>query len=141
MIDCAPVDGDADDYRVEVFVTDDATPPLFDSEVFTLTVVPVIIVDSDGDGVADDADNCVDVVNADQRDTNGDGYGNLCDADLNNDCVINVIDLGILRTVFFGTDPDADFNGDGVVNVLDLGILRTQFFGQPGPSGTTSVCD
>ena len=28
---------------------------------------------------------CTLIANADQRDTNGDGYGNLCDADLNND--------------------------------------------------------
>ncbi|MEO1576046.1 MAG: hypothetical protein AAFU65_13960, partial [Pseudomonadota bacterium] len=75
------------------------------------------------------------------RDTNGDGYGNACDADFNDDCVVNVIDLGIMRTVFFTDDGDTDLNGDGVVNVLDLGLLRTQFFGAPGPSGTTSTCD
>ncbi len=91
------------------------------------------VVDSDGDGVADDIDNCTLVENADQRDTDLDGFGNICDADLNNDCVANVVDLGLLRTVFFTGDPDADFNGDGVVNVIDLGILRTLFFQAPGP--------
>jgi subtilisin-like proprotein convertase family protein len=90
--------------------------------------------DADGDGVADDADNCTLVANADQRDTNGDGFGNACDADLNNDGIINVVDLGLLRTVFFTNDADADFNGDGVVNVVDLGVLRATFFGPPGPS-------
>ena len=92
-------------------------------------------VDTDGDGVSDDADNCTLVSNADQRDTNGDGFGNLCDADLNNDGIVNVIDLGLLRTVFFTGDADADFNGDGVVNVVDLGALRAGFFAPPGPSG------
>ena len=92
--------------------------------------------DTDGDGVADDQDNCTDVVNADQRDTNGDGYGNACDADLNNDNVINTTDLGLLRTVFFDVgDLDADFNGDGVVNTADLGIMKLRFFEPPGPSG------
>jgi len=91
--------------------------------------------DSDGDGVADNADNCLEVVNPDQRDTNGDLFGNACDPDLNNDGVINVLDLGALRTVFFTPDADADFNGDGVVNVTDLGIMRTFFFAPPGPSG------
>ncbi len=91
--------------------------------------------DSDGDGVPDASDNCTLVVNPDQTDSNGDGFGNACDADLNNDNVINVVDLGLLRTVFFTNDADADFNGDGVVNVIDLGVMRQSFFGAPGPSG------
>ena len=91
--------------------------------------------DLDGDGVLDSADNCTEVANTDQRDSNGDGFGNVCDADLNNDGTINVIDLGVLRSVFFSNDADADFNGDGVVNVIDLGMIRGMFFGEPGPSG------
>jgi hypothetical protein len=92
-------------------------------------------VDTDGDGVADDLDNCTLEANADQRDSNGDGFGNVCDADLDNDGVINFTDLGLLRLVFFGSDADADFNGDGVVNFIDLGVMRQTFFGAPGPSG------
>ena len=97
------------------------------------------VVDTDGDGVEDALDNCTLLANPDQRDTNGDGFGNACDADLNNDNIVNVQDLGLLRTVFFDTGDslDADFNGDGVVNVADLGIMRAAFFGAPGPSGTT----
>ncbi|MEL7239693.1 MAG: thrombospondin type 3 repeat-containing protein [Planctomycetota bacterium] len=101
----------------------------------TLTLMREVVMDSDGDGVADDQDNCIEAPNADQRDTDGDLYGNACDADLNNDLVVNVIDLGILRTVFFTSDANADFNGDGVVNVTDLGLMRVAFFGPPGPSG------
>ncbi|MFK7886712.1 MAG: ExeM/NucH family extracellular endonuclease [Gammaproteobacteria bacterium] len=96
--------------------------------------------DTDGDGVADSIDNCTIVANPDQRDTDGDGHGNICDADLNNDCIVNVVDLGILRTVFFTTDEDADFNGDGIVNVVDLGRLRTLFFSTPGPSADGALC-
>ncbi|MEM6638758.1 MAG: hypothetical protein AAF610_02555 [Pseudomonadota bacterium] len=91
------------------------------------------VVDSDGDSIGDDVDNCTLAANADQRDTDADGFGNVCDADLNNDCVVNFIDLGELRTQFFSAGPDADFNGDGVVNFVDLGSLRTQFFQPPGP--------
>ncbi|MEM6641281.1 MAG: thrombospondin type 3 repeat-containing protein [Pseudomonadota bacterium] len=91
------------------------------------------VADSDGDGVGDDVDNCTNVSNPDQRDTNGDGFGNICDADLNNDNTVNVVDLGIFRSVFFSSDADADFNGDGTVNVVDLGILRGLFFAPPGP--------
>lgn len=92
-------------------------------------------LDSDADGIADLADNCTLIANADQRDTDGDGYGNRCDGDLNGDGAVNAVDLGLLRSAFFGTGPHGDFNGDGVVNALDLGILKTLFFAAPGPSG------
>ncbi|MFK8016335.1 MAG: thrombospondin type 3 repeat-containing protein, partial [Gammaproteobacteria bacterium] len=97
--------------------------------------------DLDGDGVDAEFDNCAEVANADQTDTDGDGIGNACDADLNNDCTVNVVDLGILRSVFFEADADADFNGDGVVNVIALGNLRSRFFSPPGPSGRQTICD
>ena len=93
-------------------------------------------VDTDSDGVFDDVDNCTTIANPGQIDSNGDGYGNVCDADLNNDCIVNAVDLGIFRTVFFSNDANADLNGDGTVNTVDLGILRTQFFSPPGPSAT-----
>lgn len=35
--------------------------------------------DVDGDGVANDIDNCVDTYNPDQKDTDGDGKGDACD--------------------------------------------------------------
>ena len=97
--------------------------------------------DTDGDGVSDAVDNCMLISNVAQRDSNGDGFGNACDADLNNDCTVNTVDLGLLRLAFFGTDADADFNGDGSINVVDLGIIRGQFFAPPGPSGLTNACD
>lgn len=37
--------------------------------------------DLDGDGVVDDKDNCPDVANPDQKDTDGDKLGDACDAD------------------------------------------------------------
>ena len=35
-------------------------------------------VDTDGDGIADNVDNCRTVANADQEDLNGDGFGDAC---------------------------------------------------------------
>ena len=97
-------------------------------------------VDSDGDGVVDVLDNCVATPNAAQNDADSDGIGNACDADLNQDCIVNASDLGLLRLVFFTNDAVADFNSDGVVNAIDLGILRTLFFLAPGPSGVPNAC-
>lgn len=90
--------------------------------------------DSDGDGVADTIDNCTLKANPAQTDSNGDGFGNLCDADLNGDNVVNFIDLGEFKSVFFSGDVDADLNADGVVNFVDLGLLKESFFNPPGPS-------
>lgn len=101
----------------------------------TTVVVYSYLLDSDGDGVLDNSDNCQWVSNADQRDSNGDGYGNICDTDLNNDGITNGLDVGVLRVEFLTSGPDSDFNNDGIVNGLDVGIMRTYFLMPPGPSG------
>ena len=97
-------------------------------------VRPVAGSDSDGDLIPDVGDNCTLIDNFAQVDTDNDGHGNRCDADLNNDCVVNVSDLGTMRAVFFSSFANADLNVDGVVNFVDLGILRAMFFSAPGPS-------
>ncbi len=107
-------------------------------------------LDSDADGVADDSDNCTLVANADQHDSNADGFGNYCDADITGaggveDCFVNFLDLQAVKDAFFSTpvspvwNPDADFDNSGAVNFADLQILKNQIFGPPGPSGL-AVC-
>ncbi len=100
--------------------------------------------DTDQDGIVDAADNCNLIPNGPavpdaggniQRDTDGDSYGNICDADLNNDTFVNSLDLGLFKLVFMAADTDADLNGDGFVNSLDLGLFKNLFFQPPGPSG------
>ncbi|MEL7449777.1 MAG: dockerin type I domain-containing protein, partial [Pseudomonadota bacterium] len=93
------------------------------------------------DGIVDAADNCTDVANPDQRDTNADGFGNICDADLNSDCQVNFIDLGIMKSVFFSATASADLDGDGSVNFADLAIMKQGFFQPPGPSSVSSACN
>ena len=100
--------------------------------VIQTTVEPDL--DTDGDRVPDVSDNCTLVANADQRDTDGDGYGNICDADLDNDGMVGYGDITIFFTVFGSTDPDADFDGDGTVGYSDFGILTASFGSAPGPS-------
>ena len=92
------------------------------------------IKDSDSDSVGDDVDNCLDVANVMQRDTDGDGIGNRCDPDFDNNNVVNFLDLSYIASVFGTADPDGDLNGDGTVNFLDLDIFRDYFLGAPGPS-------
>ncbi|MFK7888717.1 MAG: hypothetical protein AB8G16_17810 [Gammaproteobacteria bacterium] len=91
-----------------------------------------LVIDSDGDSAPDTFDVCPAQSDSNQRDTDRDGFGNRCDADLNNDLAVNTVDLGLLRQRFFGNDPDADLNGDGVVNIIDLGVVRTLFGIAPG---------
>ncbi|MEM9388306.1 MAG: hypothetical protein AAGA68_24860 [Pseudomonadota bacterium] len=92
-------------------------------------------LDSDGDGVLDDRDNCTTTMNPNQRDSNGDGYGNVCDADLDDSGRVTVADLRLLVERLFTADADADLNGDGTVTVADFTLAREQLFQVPGPSG------
>lgn len=94
----------------------------------------VVAIDADADGVLDSLDNCTLAGNPGQLDADGDGYGNVCDADFNNDCAVNSTDLGVMRAEFFGGSPITDMNGDGTTNAADLGLLKGQFFAAPGPS-------
>ena len=94
------------------------------------------VCDSDLDGLIDVNDNCILVSNADQRDTNGDDIGNICDPDLDNDagCDVDFSDVSLMKQSFLSSDPDSDLDGDGVVGFLDLGIMKEFFLGPPGPS-------
>ena len=88
------------------------------------------ITDTDGDGRENVRDNCPTLPNPDQRDTDGDGFGNRCDADFNGDGKVNTLDFGIFKQAFGKTtNPNADLNGDGRVNTLDFGIFK-QLFGK-----------
>ncbi|MEL7450838.1 MAG: thrombospondin type 3 repeat-containing protein [Pseudomonadota bacterium] len=97
--------------------------------------------DLDGDGIPDEVDNCLARANPDQVDTNADGFGNLCDPDLDNDGSVSFSDLSILKAAFFSSpqtpnwDPDADLSGDEQVNFTDLAVMRSFFFLPPGPAG------
>ncbi len=98
---------------------------------------PSFAIDTDGDKVDDALDNCTLVANPNQRDSNGDGFGNICDADINNDGKVNSLDLGLFKKVFLKVSPDADINGDGAINSLDLGLFKRMFLKPPGPSKVT----
>jgi hypothetical protein len=93
-----------------------------------------LVADADADGVADANDNCLGVKNTNQSDTDGDGFGDLCDADFDQSGMVNSLDLAILRDAFGTRTSKGDANGDGIVNSLDLAILQSRFGKAPGPS-------
>jgi hypothetical protein len=98
------------------------------------TQAAAIETDSDGDGVPDSRDNCIYVPNREQLDTDGDGYGNACDADLNNDGFVNALDITAMRNQFGKRGVAGDLNGDGIVNALDISAFAKLFGKPPGPS-------
>ena len=78
-----------------------------------IAVVPPI-PDTDGDGVNDAADNCVDDANADQADADTDGIGDACEADTDGDGVIDDTDNCPNTANPDQTDTDEDGIGDVV---------------------------
>jgi hypothetical protein len=100
-----------------------------------------VLADSDEDGYADIADNCWTVANETQYDADGDGIGNMCDCDFNQDNFCGGPDFTLFIGCFNAStngDPTceaADMNGDGFVGGPDFTLFIGLFNGPPGPSG------
>ncbi|HSF93696.1 MAG TPA: thrombospondin type 3 repeat-containing protein [Thermohalobaculum sp.] len=84
-------------------------------EAYLFTKYTVVTVDTDGDGVADDVDNCVDDANPAQANNDGDAEGDVCDLDDDNDGTVDTADNCPVDANF----DQADFDGDGLGNVCD----------------------
>jgi len=85
-------------------------------------------VDSDGDIINDDLDNCPELYNPSQTDSDKDGTGNVCDANCPNLDGLNpvgLVDLAILIGNWKTAGPavEGDLNTDGIVDGKDLAIL------------------
>jgi uncharacterized repeat protein (TIGR03806 family) len=98
-----------------------------------------VVPDTDGDGTEDNADNCVTIVNVDQRDSDHDGWGDRCDGDFNNDGRVTNADLRLLEPslgIELGQPKFRrahDLNGDYAIDAHDYALFK-QFHGKPMPS-------
>ncbi len=117
---------------------------------------------SDADARGDACDNCRMVNNMDagqvanapgtlraQLDADKDGFGNICDADINNSGSTATSDYTLLRNVLNHLDSEttctapcvaaniikSDMNGSGSVTTADYTLLRNRLNTAPGPSG------
>lgn len=71
--------------------------------------------DGDGDGAADDVDNCVEDANADQLDSDGDGMGDVCDPDDDDDKLFDEVD----NCPLVKNPGQEDLDKDGVGDVCE----------------------
>lgn len=105
--------------------------------VFALTLIqscdnesvdPIIVVDSDNDGVSDGQDNCPSISNPNQEDSDNDGIGDVCDStnstDTDNDGVPNDSDNCPDIPNPDQTDSDNDGIGDACQNNPSLTPLN-----------------
>jgi len=99
--------------------------------------------DNDLDGVADAEDNCLGIANADQTDSNLDGFGNACDADYDLSGSVGLSDFSIFSAAYGASSSDdhydtrADHNADGNIGLLDFAVFSQRWGNPSGPSGLT----
>ena len=127
-------DGNPNDYYPVDTRTSDPNSPTLEGALDDI-FGKILATDTDGDGVPDVNDNCTLVPNPTQCNGDSDAFGNHCDADFNNDGIVNGLDIGPLKAAFGTADATTDLNCDGIVNGLDIGPLKAMFGNAPGPSG------
>jgi len=99
-----------------------------------------LLQDADADGAYDDQDNCINIANFEQVDSDADGYGNHCDGDFNNNTTTNSQDYVLLKLQLGqpSTPPtynQCDINVNGFVNAQDYILFRGLLALPSGPSG------
>lgn len=77
--------------------------------------------DIDADGIPKEADNCVDISNADQTNRDSDLWGDACDTDDDNDRILDAVELTFsFLDAVNGRDAALDYDRDGLSNKDEL---------------------
>ncbi|UTW47973.1 thrombospondin type 3 repeat-containing protein [Bacterioplanoides sp. SCSIO 12839] len=76
--------------------------------------------DRDGDGVKDLIDNCLDIANSNQLDTDSDSTGNECDSDNDNDSIPDTYELANNMDPLNASDALLDNDSDGYSNLIEF---------------------
>ena len=105
-------------------------------------------IDADGDGISNSIDNCPNIYNPDQNDTNYNHVGDACEdvccnvsraGDVNNNGTINLLDITYLISYLYKNGPEppckfqGDTNGNGAINLLDITYLISYLY-KHGPA-------
>jgi hypothetical protein len=95
----------------------------------------------DADGIADGWDVCLALADPGQRDTDGDGFGNACDPDFDQDGFVGTADVAAVQRAFGATagdpryDATLDLDGNGLIGSHEREVTGRRFGSPPGPSG------
>ena len=90
--------------------------------------------DTDGDNTGDNTDNCITKINVDQSDIDSDTLGDVCDDDMDNDGVPNIVELrfggnqtdandaatSLTNFALYAENAEADDDFDGFSNTIEL---------------------
>lgn len=76
-------------------------------------------MDEDGDGVGDEVDNCPFVANPTQANHDGDAFGDLCDADDDNDAILDTDDDCALGNLSWISSTATDHDMDGCADLTE----------------------
>ncbi|MFN3200917.1 MAG: lectin-like protein [Bradymonadia bacterium] len=108
--------GDACDEDIDGDGFDNSTEGICRTDPASAESIPP---DADGDDVCDPIDNCVNVANPDQADTDIDGDGDLCDDDRDGDSVLNRIEYACGSDSFDAESLPSDTDEDGFCDAYD----------------------